>query len=249
MKILKLLLVLSLSCSLNALSQEESSAVFLEANKLYKDGSFEKALELYQKIPNKSAYLNYNIGNCYFKLKKYGYALLHWRRAENDWSIFNREELLDNISMLKEKVFGHQPTQKNPIMKALSKVRYFWLSVLRSVPAIVLQIILLILWIFLFIYIRFLYRKRKKFIIVTLFALIALFGILLVVRYSIHCQNNGIVINTQALLRSGPGNTFQVITPISEAEEVVIKLESSDYYKIKRMDQIGWVQRDNIEKI
>jgi tetratricopeptide (TPR) repeat protein len=248
-KILKLLLSLSLSCSLSALSPEESSSIFSEANKFYKDGSFEKALELYEKIPNKSAYVNYNIGNCYFKIKKYGYALLHWRRAEDSWGIFNREELLDNITMLNEKVFGTQNAQKNPIIKALSKIRYFGLSVIKSIPVIILQLILLILWIFLFIYIRFLYRKKKKFIIITLFALIALFGILLVVRYSIHCQNKGIVINTQALLRSGPGNTFQVITPLSEAEEVVIRLESDDYYKVKRLDQIGWVQKSNIEKI
>ncbi len=46
---------------------------FYQANDLYKEGKFSKAYELYEKIPNKSAKVHYNLGNCAFKLNKIGY--------------------------------------------------------------------------------------------------------------------------------------------------------------------------------
>ena len=79
----------------NAFSQgnQESSDLFNRANQKYKNGHFQKALNLYEQIPNKSAGVNYNIGNCAYKLKQFGQALVHWPQATHEiiiWFIFVR---------------------------------------------------------------------------------------------------------------------------------------------------------------
>ena len=58
-------------------------------------------MQYYKRIPHKSAVVNYNLGNCAYKLGQKGYALLYWRRAEHAWKFTGREELLENIFLLK----------------------------------------------------------------------------------------------------------------------------------------------------
>jgi len=230
---------------------QEAQDYFVQANILYKEGKFEAAMELYEKIPNKSAYVYYNLGNCAYKLKRYGWALLHWRRAERYWGFFNRDELLDNIMLLQEEVkkaAGIQKEKRSPIMLAITKIKNLIISWIRSTPHIIIQLLFLLLWLFLFIYIRFLYKKRKKWTIIALFALIAFFGILLVVRYSIDARKYGVVVSQQARLLSGPGETFQTLMQIETAQEAVIKKEKSDYYKVKVNKHIGWISKKDIEK-
>lgn len=68
-----------LSICLTALYLSSSSA---EANPLthWQDGEFQKALEHYQSLP-KSADVEYNIANCWYRLDSPGKAALHYQRA------------------------------------------------------------------------------------------------------------------------------------------------------------------------
>jgi len=247
----KILFLLTLCLTAPALITQPSEELFAQANQLYKDGKFKAAQNLYQQIPSKSAWVNYNLGNCAFQLKSYGYALLHWRRAEKDWGFFNREELLDNISLLQEKLNKEHgiTLTTNPIIRALVKTKNVIDSWLRSMPLIILQLFFIFIWLFLFLYLRFLYKKRKNRTIVTLFSLIAFFGIILAVRYSLDARRYGVIVSSEAKLLSGPGDTFQVLQSIREAQEVIIKKETPNYYKVKIRRQLGWMKRDFVEKI
>jgi tetratricopeptide (TPR) repeat protein len=247
-KILFLSVVIFVGCSQKVcLAYEGDQAVknqklFETANRLYKKGNFRAAIKIYKKIPNKSAYVNYNIGNCEYKLEKYGNALLYWRRAEKKWGIFNREELLNNIFLLKKKmgtVRRFRTRLANNIV----------ISSLRFMPIITIQTLFLILWLFLFIYIRFLYKKKKKWVILLLFALIALFGILLAIRYSIDSRRYGVVVTKYAELKSGPGKTFQTLMNLPQTEEVIIKKESDGFLKIKVLRNIGWASKESVGEI
>ena len=238
--------------SFSLINAQSPKKLFEQANKLYKSEKFERALKLYKKIPNKSAYVNYNLGNCAYKLERYGYALLYWRRAEKNWGIFNREELVSNIFLVKEKLGGMRgitPKERNPIVKRIVNLKNIGISLLRSMPIFILQLLFLIIWIFLFIYIRFLYKKRKKQTITILFSLIAIFGVLLVIRYTIDSRRYGIVVSKTAPLRSGPGTTFQTLLNIPEGTEVIIKRKTDGSYKVKALRQIGYVQKSDLEKI
>lgn len=232
---------------------QNNEDIFNQANCLYKKGQFEEALTLYQKIPNKSGYVHYNLGNCAYKLKKFGYALLYWKRAEKDWNFFNRDELLDNIDLLKKELEKQQNKIKKkkilPFFVLLKKIKSLSLSWIRSMPLIVLQILFLILWLFLFFYLKFLYKTRKKLLIIGLFSSIAICGIILVIRYSFESRKYGIIINKKAELLSGPSNTFQTLIKLQEATEVTIQKESDGFFKIKVNKQSGWINKKCIEKI
>ena len=230
---------------------EHEQELFETANNLYRKGLFEKSMQMYKQIKEKSAYTNYNLGNCAYNLEQYGWALLYWRRAERKWGIFNKSELLDNISLIKEKIqsMSDLASEKGPL-NVFFKIKSMIISLVRSTPILPIQLVFLILWLFLFIFIRFLYKKKKKVAVSTLFALIAFFGIILVARYSIDSRMYAVVVSTQkANLLSGPGNTFQTIMQLNPAQEVIIKKDSKEYYKVKAVNRTGWISKRNVEKI
>ena len=134
--------------------------LFLKANLLYKSGKFEKSKDLYEKIPNKGSRVYYNLGNCFYRLDKYGYALLNWRRAEKQWGIYNKSELLENIYLLKSKLFGQK--EQTTKIKFFLNIKNQIVSFIKSAPLLLIQIIFFVLWLFLFLYLRYLYKKRQK---------------------------------------------------------------------------------------
>ena len=75
------LLIFSCSC-LFALNSSDS--LFQKSNDFYKNGQFKKALDCYLNIPKEdlSGVIYYNIGNCYFKLKEFGYSRLYYEKAK-----------------------------------------------------------------------------------------------------------------------------------------------------------------------
>ncbi|MBI5185059.1 MAG: tetratricopeptide repeat protein [Nitrospinae bacterium] len=68
----------------HAFGEEKNSInLFLEANRHYEKGEFEKALALYKEVADAkpTGPLFYNIGNCYFRLGQIGNSLANYRRA------------------------------------------------------------------------------------------------------------------------------------------------------------------------
>lgn len=223
--------------------------IFLQANEVYKKGEFSKAYDLYKSIPNPGSEINYNLGNCAYKLGQPGYALLYWRRAERLWNIFDRNELLDNISLLKSQFSGTDRREKNKVFELLRWIKNYTISVVSAIPLVVIQVLFLAIWFFLFLYVRFLFKRKRRFLIIVLFILISLLGTLLVVKYSLYYRQKGVIVTKTAILLSGPGNTFQKLGNLSEASEILIQKESGDFYKIKYNGQSGWVNHKEIEKI
>jgi len=69
----------------NSSEEADPSHLFLQAGQAYKDGAFERAAAVYEKllaqgIVNGSMF--YNLGNAYLKAGKIGKALVNYRRAE-----------------------------------------------------------------------------------------------------------------------------------------------------------------------
>lgn len=77
-------LVLGFVLSATVFAQDSMDKIFKEANHLYKQGNYDKALANYFTIEEKgylSADLNYNIGNAYAKKNDFPKALLYYERA------------------------------------------------------------------------------------------------------------------------------------------------------------------------
>lgn len=227
--------------------------VFDKANGLYKDGQYEAAMEFYKKIQDKNAVVNYNLGNCAYKLNKLGFAHLYWRRAEKYWGISDRGELLDNIKMIKEKIRAQKNEKKDKKTEAvfgnLKNLRIQAGSFIRATPLFYFQIVFLALWIFLFVFIRKLFRLRKRLLAAMLFTFIAISGLMLVSKYNFECKQFGVVITDKARLLSGPGDNYQILGFVTEAKEVIVQKASNGFYKVKINGQIGWISQTDLEVI
>lgn len=224
--------------------------MFFKANELYKEGKYQQAQELYRSIPNPGPHVHYNLGNCAFKLGHPGYALVHWRRAEKNWGLFNRTELLNNIAQVKKLHKNQEPEQETPVIRMknnINGIKEAIISLGRAMPLFMLQLIFLLLWALSFWYLRYLYRKRLKAIIILLFAANLFWGVLLAIRYNFEYREHGIVVTKQTDLMSGPGKSYQVLNTLPETTQVLIKGSSDGFYKVKTKGIIGWINKTALE--
>ncbi len=161
----------------NGYATDSQQELFLQANELYKKQEFKEAYDKYRHLELKNSVVEFNLGNCAFKLGRKGEALLHWRRAENDWGLFHRYELVDNIVLVKNEL-GLSSVQKEaggPSQRFLhlcNDIGSAYSTFVRSIPLLFLQLVFLGLWAFLLLYSRYLYRRRYRFITVLLFFLL-----------------------------------------------------------------------------
>ena len=74
-----------------------------------RNDAFNEALALYAQVADQepSGKLFYNIGNCYYQLRKYPWALLYYLRAEK-W-MPRSEKVQQNMALAIEKVGGEKP--------------------------------------------------------------------------------------------------------------------------------------------
>jgi len=226
---------------------------FLRANEHYKAGEFQQAYSLYQEIPFRTPGLYYNLGNCAYKLNKYGYALLWWRRAEKDWGLFNRQELKNNILLVKKKLAqkykGDLLPPKTGLWYFYASIKNFLFSFIQSFRFLFLQLFFLLFWVLFLLYYRFLYKPEKKYIFLTLLMLVLSSGLIIGLKYCLQFYDYGVVVEREDSLLSGPDKTFQVLTKLPEGTEGTIKRESGGYYKIMVDGSIGWVHSDRFKKI
>ncbi len=229
----------------------DSEESFLLATQAYKSGDFSKAYEEFAKIPEKNAAIHYNLGNCAYQQGKYGYALLHWRRAERDWGFFGREELSANMKLVRKKISVSEGEQKDqgPLVTILSSgkaLKNACVSTIRATPIIWLQILVLLLWMVLFGALRYLFRHKHKIIITFLFISQVLAAGMLALKYNYTLKMSGVIVEKTVPFMSGPGKTYTQIMLLPEAKECVILKESDGYYKVKTNGSVGWIQKSAV---
>ncbi len=222
---------------------------FLYANELYKQKNYKDAIKSYDLIINKSPQVFYNMGNCAYKLGKKGQAIALWRKAEHNWGLSSREELLNNIALAKKDLLVENEKQSTGIKKFIRLLSQQVLSFVKAIPLLWFQLILLLIWLLLFLYLRYLHIKKRRLILITLFGLLFYTASLLVLKYSLLMINYGVVINKETIMRAGPGDTYKTLGTINEGEEIKIQKESDNFYKISHKKSIGWVTQQDIKPI
>lgn len=114
--VMKKLILLTLIFLLleNIYSNNKYDSLIKKANNLYIGGNFSEAIKIYESIIKEgyiSPYLYYNLGNAYFKLGKYGLAILNYEKgllyAPNNENIkYNLEianaQIIDKIDEVPE---------------------------------------------------------------------------------------------------------------------------------------------------
>ena len=124
--ILRVIVILFLFANkVSAVSQLDS--VFNKSNELYSSNMFQDALDGYMSLLGQdisSKVLHYNIGNCYYKLDKLGYARLSYEKAKLYDS--TDKDILHNLQVI----------EGNLIDEIIAVPEFFIISIVKDINSI-----------------------------------------------------------------------------------------------------------------
>ena len=225
------------------------SQMFLTANQAYKEGNFEKAAALYEKLIARdivNGNIFYNLGNAYLKAGKIGKALVTYRRAE--LFLPRDEDLQANIQhtlqLTTDKIEGREPY-------AFLKSFCFWYPKLTMKELVILCLIgNVLLWGIAIV--RLFYNG--EYLWLALYASIfcaLLLGISSGIKiYSFYLTPGGVVTAKEITVRSGGSPSDTVLFQLHEGAEFEWLDENAGWIKIRLRDgKKGWVQKETVEKV
>jgi hypothetical protein len=230
--------------------------LFLSANESYKKGNVQQAYTLYQKITPSTPAVHFNLGNCSYRMGNLGMALVHWRRAEWNWGLRDRESLQNNIALVQEKLSEKSPEDNNQslfavLQNALQALHQYTISYAKSMPTPYILILVVVFWFMLITSIR--YRRSKKFAYIagyTSLMFLCILSFLAATKLYAASNQQLIVIKTPARLTSGPQTSgFATLGQLKMGKEADILGESGDFYKIRINSTTGWIDKQVVEKI
>lgn len=228
---------------------ESATALFQKGNESYETGNFDQAIEQYQKIIDlgvKNSKVFYNLGNANFRKNQLGKAVLNYRRA---LTLDPRDD--DSMANLRfVKLFTLDKIEEQRV-NPLSNLLHWFLNLLSVDELTILVSLSYFLSIALGILI--LFRKSKKpwvFGLIIFLVIFILSSSSLATKLYFDSIKNGVLIEPQAEVRSGPGKDYTLQFTGHEGLEFQINEEAEGWYRISLPNGVkGWIPKDAVEII
>mgnify|MGYP001240598937 CR=1 FL=1 len=256
-KIVVMLVMLCMSIGLGMVfgqdvKKEDPSQIFYNANNYYQKQDYIKAVEQYLKLPDMgiaNGNIYYNIGNCFLKLGKVGYALVCYERAKR--YIPNDSDLRSNIAYAQS--LADAPVSDaaagNAVTRILSKLyEDYSLNTMAALVLVSYLVLLLILAVFA---VYPLFARRFNFIAI----LLALFFVVNLTVFAMRYYNEevikrGIIVQNKVECKYEPIDKSTTYYTLREGNAVVILKTKDAWRQIRRPDgKIGWVLKGAVEQI
>lgn len=221
--------------------------LFLRANKLYKEREYEKALQAYTSMPEKSSAVWYNSGNCLYHLGKYVDALVAFKRAQNGASKLQRKAIDYNIERTLDAL--GIPHLSVPYTQ---QIYAYFLRILATIPLLFLQLLFLFFLYATVVCLHYMDRSRKWLRVggvLFLSSFTLLCGMALAVKYYDARYEHGIVIQKSGSIFVGPDKKYDVSGALMLGDELVILEKRTEWYKVKKGNLFGWVPVEVVAKI
>lgn len=228
-------------------AENDYDRLFDDANRLYRDGQFEQALNGYLQIEKSgrvSGHLYYNMGNACFRLKMLGHAVLYYERAL--LLMPGDDDLEYNLSYVR-KLTKDEIEESPDILSSI----FFWLSFLTldGIKWIYLTINILF-WSMLLI--RLFVRKEWTFnMLILMIVLWAVSGLSFARKYyECASDNRAVVLQEKINVLSGPDPDDTVLF-VLHAGTTVYYERSEDKWKLISLPdrKRGWVEDNAVELI
>lgn len=226
----------------------ETAQDYLEAVKLYNEGHYDKAANLFETISGMGVVngkLYYNAGNAWFKAGSVGRAMLWYERAMK--LIPHDPDLMYNhdyvAGLLKDKV----EDKGSPVLAVL----FFWKEMLtaRMIQWLAL-IFFLVFWILLVIRMFRSGRSMKVTHWIVLSLAVVFTSTAFYDFYDAHYNKQAIVLSDTVSVRSGLTDDSTELFVLHSGTRVAVDDERRGYMKIRFSgDKIGWVKMKDIEII
>ncbi len=224
-----------------------------QAEKLYASGSYEAAVDIYNKIlteGKESADLYYNLGNCYYKLGDNTHAIINYERAlllnpRDAATKYNlkmaQKAIVDKIEVLPELFLVRW--YRN-FETAFSADQWGYISVVLCVLFLIMAA--------LFLYSRSIIIKKIGFVVGFVLFFSTIGAIFFASR-----QNSRIVEREYAIItapsvtvKGAPNDSGTSLFLIHEGLKVRIVEELGEWYNIRLADgNEGWIAKSDIERI
>ncbi|MDD2890269.1 MAG: tetratricopeptide repeat protein [bacterium] len=238
------------------LSVNSNTGVLTEANNFYNAGQYEASIEKYETLINKGIInhtIYYNLGNCYFKLGKYGNAIYFYKKAKrlapDDRDInfnldFARSRRADNIKT------SQYPKFITSFVDFFTSLNVNFLVLLTSILYFLLAIMIIMS--------LFKTRFPVKNYILGLFAALFVVLVVFIINFKMVNLREGVLIDSVAEVRSGPSEDYTLIFTIHEGMEMKILDEQirpttggqESWLKITLPGGLeGWLLADKVKKL
>ena len=247
-----LVLVLSIALATSLLAGDEAR-IFAEGNKAYQKKDFGKAIEVYEKLLAagwRSAELEYNLGNAWYRSGSPGRAIVHYERAL--MQSHGHEAAERNLAFLRSKINSEiEPLPPFFLTK-------WWQSARMALPATSMGITGMLLWWLGFgalaVWLFGKSRLQKKWGIVAGIALLAVsllpFSLALSRASFEKNTKQAILIQKSAILRAAPDDSSQEIMTLQEGMKLQ-QVENLDGWWQVRLENgdLGWLPEQAMERI
>jgi len=232
--------------------KEDPTQIFYNANNYYQKQDYIKAVEQYLKLPDMgiaNGNIYYNIGNCFLKLGKVGYALVCYERAKRYMP--NDSDLRSNIAYAQSLADAPavDPAAGNIITRLMTKLYEDHSLNTLAVLALASYLVLLIILAAFAAYP--LFARRFNFVVIIL----ALFFVVNLAAFAMRYYDEdmvkrGIIVQKKVECKYEPIDKSTTYYTMREGNAVVILKTKDAWRQIKRPDgKIGWVLKESVEQI
>lgn len=231
----------------------DNQEIFKTANKHYKAGNYENAIELYSKILKTGEYsaeLYFNIGNANYKTANFPKAILYYEKAkllspsDEDINLNLRianQKIVDKIPVIEPFFLYSFVMQQVNMFDSTAWAMAFLVHLSIVIIALALKMFAVTPW-----------KKRLYFGIACLFGLMALIGISsAITRLNIeNAKDTAIVMTPVVDMKSGLDPTAETSFVLHEGTKVKILDTKDNWFKVKISDgREAWIPAKDVEVI
>jgi tetratricopeptide (TPR) repeat protein len=227
--------------------------LFAEGNKAYQAKDFPRAVELYEQLAAdgyKSADLEYNLGNAWFRQGSTGRAILHFERA----LVLEpkHQAAAKNLAFLRSKI----KTDIEPLPDFFLKK--WWNSAQLALGATGMGLFAMLLWWAGFgalaVWLMGKSRQQKKWGLIAGVCLlvVSLLPFALAMSRTIYEKNSGaaILVQKTAILRSAPEDGSQEVLTIAEGTKLKQITQLEGWWQVSLENgETGWLPEQSMERI
>lgn len=228
-----------------ALSSDEPSNIFLEANQAYNKGDYNRAISLYERLLNsgiRNGLLYYNLGNCFFRKGETGKAILNYKNGK----LYNPrdEDLTANLNYARQNIKDKTEVKDSGIHRRL----FFWYYSLNLKELFLIFLVFNgIFWISVILKLFKPLPFLRAIFFVSLFLMLS-GGISAATKfYVMENFKDAVVLAEEISVRSGNSSNDTILFKLHEGTEIEILDESNGWLKIKlpqdSKDMRGWVEK------
>jgi tetratricopeptide (TPR) repeat protein len=223
-------------------------SAFAAANQLYEEQEYISARESYLELVERnyeSAALYFNIGNCYFKERKFGYAILYYLKAQRLSP--GDDEIETNLKFARQ----FMPTRLEGVK--INPATTFFEMLTGPFTLETLAWISSALFIVLFLFLCLVVARRLggplvKIIIYCLIITLLFSSTLTTYKYRANiATKSGVIVADRADILNSPSDNGELLFVSSFGLQVEIERATDRFYRVIFENQTrGWIKKDDI---